>query len=451
MSLRRGSALGIICVLTLVAACGPKRSELLARQSANTEPPAVISAPIVEELSGPGVTDTQVKIGFVVVDQKRLQALLGVDSPDPGDRDAQIRALVTEINQRGGIGGRTVVPVIKVYDALTDSATSEEKLCREFTEDERVFAVVLLGQFQTNARPCYAAKQTLMIDQTLFPVEQVGYDDLAPYLWQPALPEYGELFRGLAQVLIDQKFLDTTATLGVVGIDNEANRRVFDEDLLPILAKSNAQPASVQWIDSTSSATLQAGQNQAVLSLKAAGVDRVIVVGGSRLMAFLLTIAVPQEYFPRYAVTTFDNPDFNVREVPQAMVGAVGISVVPGFDVGDDQLKFPSGPGEQRCLDSLAKGGQTFPARANAREAMLYCDALFLLNEATVGLVGQALTASSFAQGVAGLGDTWVGATNYLERFGPGEFNGASGYRAMVFDTGCTCFVLDAVTKRFTP
>jgi hypothetical protein len=459
-------ALTAAIALTLastIAACGPKRSEVLEAQAAadaeaaaDTQQPAIPTAtdPASPDLapqapSGPGVTDTEVKVGFVIVDQTALSALLGVDSPDSGDIDGQIRTLVDHVNANGGVAGRNVVPVIKVFDALRDTPATEEQLCREFTEDDQVFAVVLLGQFQENARPCYAAKQTLMIDQSLFPVETEDYESLAPYLWQPGLPEYGKLFRGLAVALVETEFLTTDTTLGIVGIDTEQNRRVFDRDLLPVLNELGKQAEVVTWVDPTSSATLQAGQQEAVLSFKEAGVDRVVVVGGSRLLAFLLTIAIPENYFPRYAVTTFDNPDYNVRETPEAMIGSVGISVLPGFDIADGQLPFPNPESdEQRCLDVLATGGHTFESRANARQATLYCDGLFLLQEATAGVTGS-LTAEVVGAGVVALGDDWVGAANYAAGFSAGSYDGATGYRVMRFDETCLCFVLDGPTREF--
>ncbi len=399
----------VVVAMLGTTACGPKRSEI-ARAAA---------AEVVE--TAPGVTDTEVRVGFVVVDQTRLNATLGFESPDSGDREAQIQALADHVNANGGIAGRTLVPVIRVFDALTDSATNEEKLCRSFTEDDRVFAVVLQGMFQDNSRPCYANSQTLMLDQTLFPLDRSASEEFAPYLFQPSLPDYGELLEGLAGSLSANGFFDDDSRLGVIGIDNDQNRRVTEEQLLPRLAELGVEPTDVQWVDPTSNATLQASQNQAVLSFKERGVDRVVVVGGSRLLAFLLTIAIPQEFRPAYAVTTFDNPNFVASGTPEAMADSVGISVLPAWDLNPDQLDFPRNAAEQRCLDIFSEAGQRFAARENARESLEYCDAVTLLADALRD--APTPSAAAFAEGVARLGPI-ENATNYEALWEPGVVAG---------------------------
>ncbi len=435
---RAARALALSCVVALAGtACGAKTSELIAA-----------STPAAPASDAPGVTADEVKVGFIIIDQTRLQATLGFTSPDSGDVEGQIRTLAAHVNARGGIGGRDLVPVIRTYDALTDSAVNEEKLCRAFTEDDQVFAVVMLGMFQENARPCYAAQETLMLDQTLFPVDTAAAQELYPYLYQPSLPEYGALLAGLADALETEEFLTADTRLGIIGIDNAQNRRVYADQMLPRLEALGADPIDVQWIDPTSNATLQAGQNQAVLSFKENDVDRVVVVGGSRLLAFLLTITVPQEYFPAFAVTTFDNAEFVASGTPEAMVGAVGVSALPGSDISGDQLEFPFDDGEAECLDVLAEGGHEFEARENARQATLYCDAVFLLAQAFSGADGDDITAAAFQTNVAQLGRT-ENASNYLADHRDGSFAGAAGYRTIRFDPGCTCFELTGEVREF--
>jgi len=433
-------------LVTVTAACGPKLSE-----SRNDAAPLVPAGePVAStEPSGPGVTDTEIKIGFIIVDQTNLKKLLQFESPDVGDVKGQIETLVAAVNSDGGIAGRRVEPVIVVYDALTDSPDNEEKLCRTFTEDDPVFAVVLYGQVQSNARPCYAERSTMMVDQTFYPVDQATLDEFAPYLWQPLLPEYGKLLRGLAKALDDNDFFDTDSRLGVIGLDSPENRRVFEVDLAPTLEGLGVPVVDVQWIDSTSGATLQAGQDQAVLEWKNIGIDRVIVVGGSRLLAFLVTTAIPQEFFPRYAITSFDNPDFLKREMPMSLEGSVGISIQAAFDVADSEYPRPGNDAEQWCIDTLAAGGHVFAERANSREALIYCDAVRLLQQAGSALVGRAVTADAMASAITALGAQWQSASNYASGFEAGAFDGVAGFRATLWEPSCGCYVLTDETSEF--
>jgi len=426
----------VVTMLLVTAACGAKRTQLIAADA-----PA-------EDTRAAGVTATEVRVGFIVVDQRKLGATLGFESPDSGDVDAQIEALAAEVNRTGGVAGRELVPVIRTYEALTDSVANEEKLCRAFTEDDRVFAVVLMGMFQETARPCYASKQTLMLDQTLYPIDQQEAEELAPYLYQPSLPEYGQLLAGLADAMQAEDFLTPSTKLGIVGIDTAQNRRVVEQQLLPRLRQLGADPVDTQWVDPTSSATLQAGQNQAVLSFKEQRIDRVVVVGGSRLLAFLLTITIPQKYFPAFAVTTFDNPEFVAVRNAEALKGSLGISVLPGSDINSKELEFPFSPGEQRCIDVLADAGHTFAARENARQATLYCDAVFLLQRAFADADGDPVTAAAFMERVGEIGPL-ENASNYTSAYEPDRYAGAVGYRPIEFDDDCSCYRLVGPTKEF--
>ena len=143
-------------------------------------------------------------------------------------------------------------------------------------------------------------------------------------------------------------------------------------------------------------------------------------------MAFLLTITVPQDFFPAFAVTTFDNANFVASGTPEAMVDAVGISVLPGTDLAADQLEFPFDEGEAECLDVLATGGHEFATRDNARTATLYCDAVFLLEDALAGADGDDITAEVFAEGAGRIGRV-ENASNYLAEYDEGRFHGAAG------------------------
>ena len=398
--------------------------------------------PFLTEGSGPGVSNETVKMAFIYTDLERTANALDFEVPDFGDYEAQILALADWVNANGGIGGRDLEPVVRVFEALQDTPSTEEELCNGITQDDQVFAVVLTGQFQENARPCYAAADTLMLDTTLFPVDGVGFEELSPHLWQPTLPDYADTVAGLAVALVDSDFLADGTTLGVVGIDSDLNRRVYNESLVPALESLGAEIADTQWIDGTDTSTLQATQEQAILSFKSAGVDRIVTLGGSRLASFLVTIAEAQNYRPTFAMTSFDSPTFNIENKPAYMVGSVGISVQPGWDVHDDQLAFPQEGPETECLEVLTSSGETFETRGNARVGLLYCDAVRILKAGADMVTGEPLTAATWAAAVSGLADSVQMASSYGTEFTPGLHAGGSAYRPFAFDEDCQCMVL---------
>ena len=102
----------------------------------------------VTEGSGPGVSDETVKMAFIYTDLERTANALDFEVPDYGDYEAQVTAIADWVNANGGIGGRDLEPVVRVFEALQDTPSTEEELCNGITQDDQVFAVVVTGQFQ---------------------------------------------------------------------------------------------------------------------------------------------------------------------------------------------------------------------------------------------------------------------------------------------------------------
>ena len=97
----------------------------------------------------------------------------------------------------------------------------------------------------------------------------------------------------------------------------------------------------------------------------------------------------------------------------------------------------------------LGAAGHVFAERANMREALVYCDAIALLEQSGRALAGRPLTAAALAEQFGALGDAWVSASNYSSSFRPGSFDGVAGFRATIWDKSCTCFRLTDQTDPF--
>jgi hypothetical protein len=385
-------------------------------------------------------------MSFIVTDVSVVAQALGWEVPDQGDLEVLIEAFVTRANDTGGVAGRPIRPVVRIFNAITDSPISEEQLCNAITQDDQADVVVLTGQFQENARPCYAAAGTLMLDVTLFPMDRSGYAEFAPYLWSPLLPSYDDLLGGLAAALESAGWFEG-ATVGVIGIDSDMNRRNYAEILEPRLAAAGVEVASLNWADPSDGTSLEAGMQQATLEFKSAGVDKVIAVGGSRLASWMLDIGATQNFSPAYAVTSYDSPEFNIRNYADLMVGSVGISVLPAWDVAEDQYPAPANDAEALCLDIAVAAGAEFETRANARSALLYCDAVRLLQLA--GDHATSLDAEGIGSAMWAIGDRFEAATVYSVAFEEGSYTGGAGYRLFAYDEACECMVIRSDTIPF--
>ncbi|WP_420434910.1 hypothetical protein [Candidatus Poriferisocius sp.] len=457
----RSRALGLLVVAALVAAACSQEAgdEPSAPTAPPTAAPATAGAPDApdepeapttepEDTTGglvpagpntPGVTDEKITISFIITDTSAVAAAFGWETPDEGDREAQVAALVDHFNAEGGIAGRQVEAKVTVFNAITDGPVAEEALCNAITQDHKAFAVVMTGQFQENARPCYRNANTLMFDATLYPVDNAGFEELAPYYWSPMLPSYDDLVGGMATGLIEDGWFDS-ATLGVIAIDSDLSQRVYDEQFAPRLAAAGVEVASYNTIDPTDGTSFNNDQLQAIINFKEAGVDKVVAIGGSRLVSWFIDTSVTQNFAPAYAVSSYDAPEFNVFNYPEMMTGASGISVLPGYDVSDDDYPFPASAAEQECADIFSAAGLEFTERANVRTGLMFCDVLRLLSAATPHMAE--VSAQGVTEAVWALGDTFEAASVYGVEFTEGSYAGGDLFRRFRFDPECECMAL---------
>lgn len=400
---------------------------------------------------GPGVTDDAVKVVFVGVDLDAVKDLTGFVTADAGDPKKQVQALEDWVNAHGGVGGRQLDAVFRLYDASTDSPAAEEQLCNKITQDDQAFAVVLTGQFQANARPCYAQRQTLVLDATLVATDDATYDELAPYLWSPSYPSYDGFVRAYITSLADQGFFEGEEQVGVVADDNPINHRVMEELAEPLFDEVGIDP-EISWVDSTDQGSLFEGNDQAAVTFRTAGIDRVMFLGGARLASIFATVASAQSFTARYALSSFDNPTFFVNNPstvpPEVLEGAVGLGFNSSQDVPDEQRPFPDGEAETTCLEMYDAAGITFDSREAARVALPYCDAVRLLTAGAESL-GDDLNAAAWGAAVQQLGAAFTPATGFAGALGTGRAAASGAFRPMRFDGDCGCFVYEGDDVEF--
>ncbi len=406
-------------------------------------PPAQSGIGASDVGDGPGVTPSSVKMVFVGIDLAAISKLTGFVSADVGDLEAQVQALEDWVNANGGVGGRELDAVFRLYDAQTDSPASEEQLCNQMTQDDKAFAVVITGQFQTNARPCYAMRGTIVLDATLVASDRQDYEDLAPYLWTASYPEYDGFVRGFVDALQQQDFFKGRDRVGVIAADTPTNRRTMADLAVPIMKDLGVTP-EVAWVDTTDQGTIFQGNDQGAVTFRSKGIDRVMFLGGARLASIFTTVAAAQSFEATYAISSFDSPAFFVNNPetipPETLVGAVGIGFNPAGDVPDSALEFPASEAEEECLEIFGEAGITFDTREAARVALPYCDAARLLKAGADEVDGD-LNAVTWSEAVADLGDGFSTATGFGGELTEDQHAAAGAYRLMAYDTECSCFV----------
>ena len=98
--------------------------------------------------SAQGVTPTTIKVGITYPD---VAALKGIINVDPGNYQVAYTTLINQLNAKGGIDGRKIVPVFAAVNPVGTAGAATA--CTKLTEDDKVFAV--MGFFQQVDTACY--------------------------------------------------------------------------------------------------------------------------------------------------------------------------------------------------------------------------------------------------------------------------------------------------------
>jgi hypothetical protein len=155
-----------------------------------------------------GVTETEIKIGVVIIDVETI-------GRSNGDVEGQWNAVIDDVNANGGVLGRNLVPVFARYSPLGD--VESEAACVKHTQDEEVFAGV--GPLRSSVL-CYTEVNDTIFVNT-FGVGQEQYDRSSAVLIGPgALPARNSEINVAA--LQAEGLLDGTVALhGAVGATDE--------------------------------------------------------------------------------------------------------------------------------------------------------------------------------------------------------------------------------------
>ncbi len=387
---------------------------------------------------GPGVTDDSVKVVFIGTDLKAVEALTGFVTEDPGNLEKQAKALETWVNDNGGLGGRKMEAVYRLYDAVTDTQATEEQLCKKITQDDKAFAVVLTGQYQENARPCYQQAKTLMFDAALMASDQEYYEQLYPFLWSPSFPEYGVFAKAQLDVMDEEGFFSEGTGMGVVAANNAINKRVYNNVVKPRLEEEGLD-FQVSWIDTTDMTSLFATLPEAATQFRNKGYSNVMFLGGSRMASLFDAAGSSVQFKARYAMSSYDNATYFVNNpgqlsTPGMRSGMAGVGFHPPQEVTDAKLlEFPNA-NEKPCIDIYAEAGIKFKTREGARVGLPYCDAIKLLKLGADAMEKDGdFNAWTWAEGVKKDADSFQTASG----FGNGLTKsnaGAGAYRVMRFN-----------------
>jgi hypothetical protein len=411
--------------------------------------------------SAPGVSDTEIKIGLVYdVNQGATNAALGV-APAVGQIDTRraYDALIAEVNRTGGVAGRKLKPVYFTFDSLAGKTTDTiyEEACAAFTQDDRVFGVLVSGtdsfrQCLTKARVAQVAAGVGLSDSQTFQQFPYLVETLAPALDRmvafqvPALKQAGYYAEGRDGPL------PAGMKLGVMMYDEPVFHRAL-KVLRAGLAAEGIEIADAVAIKSAES-TDQIGDEVAAiraasLKFKEQGITHVqfLATNNAFLQWRFMQDSEKQLYQPRYGLSSNDGGQALAtllgNDAGPQLTSSVSVGWFPLFDVpardysGENEL-----PALQRCKKILQDAGETFgegdPTRNKEAQASIFCDAFFYF-QAAVTDGGPQVTPESWLAGVAQQ-DGLASAATFVMKTTAERRDGMGAYRDAKFFEDCTCF-----------
>ena len=331
-----------------------------------------------------GVTKDEIKLGITYVDLEPLKEVIDID---PGNFEAAFNAVIDDLNKKGGINGRKVVPVFAAVSPI--GTLPAQEACVKLTEDEEVFAAI--GFFLNDAALCYLERyQTPVLGGAI--TEEYLARAQAPWFTLEAGDDTAE--RVLDAFAAEGLFKRKYGKLGIVTLVQQQS--LLDDVVLPTLARNNIKGTSAI-IDAPSGD--QVATQQAALAIierfQADDIENVLLVGNSSVN-FSDALA-KTDYRPRMLTTavtaakTYVDTATTDQDVVRNLIGGE-----PAADFNDPAL--------QKCLGVIEKAiGVTIEATVPKGEtdhrlsAQGACQLVALFAEMATG-AGKKLTVERFGK-----------------------------------------------------
>jgi ABC-type branched-subunit amino acid transport system substrate-binding protein len=340
----------------------------------------------------PGVTNDEIKLGVTYVD---LDAIRSVTDISHGDYVKTYNAVIDDLNKKGGVNGRKIVPVYAKINPLGTAPAQEA--CLKLTEDEKVFATV--GFFYFDAPLCYVAQHdTPILGGTMDPtyLKQAK----APWMTLDSGPEVTP--RAIDALAKSGAF---KGKIGVVAAAQE-EKNLLDAVVTPSLKKNGIKYESAI-IDAPLTDTVAATQQAGTIAekFKSEGIKTVLLVGATP-SAFSNALK-NSDYRPKLVgipFSTFQGAALNKATDPALWKGSVTADIAA--DWNDPSLQKCYGIVEKATGDTIEQHPQpgTPDYQASARAACQYISLFSQL----AGAAGKDLTVAGFGKAAQKLGSVTI-------------------------------------------
>lgn len=396
--------------------------------------------------AGPGVTDKTIAIGLTYCgDCAAANAAIGAGGEDPGDTRRYYQAALDEVNGRGGVLGRKLVPVWHEISASDSIDVSAQEACETFTKDNQVAAIQFRGEIiyecakkagiialgNGGSGPTFERYPNLIAHNTIR-LERLGAATVKGMVaagWHKPSTKW------------------PTGKIGLVTWQDNEYEFAMKKGWLPALRESGLKETDVRYIavpqSDKSLADSSSAINSAVLAFREKGIDHVFLAdgpagifrGGGLTLQFL-NAARSQRYFPRYGFNGSNAPGDPALPADQ-QVGMIAINS-NDFEKSNDE-GIAVNPQRERCYALMKKknlkatdGGGTGLIAVQACDLAWFAEAVF--KRATRGT-----TLPDVIAATESIGTSYRSPFTYGNRLGPGRHDGIAYFRNARFDEACSC------------
>lgn len=411
--------------------------------------------------AAPGVTDKEIFIGVAYTpNSQAANAAIGAAGITSSDQKANAQAVIDEVNARGGVAGRKLVPVWHAYDAQSSQTpdSQDQAACSTFTQDNKVFAAS--GGLTENFSACMERAGVLQVDSgRLIDRDRVFFDKYPNLFDVGTMSQDRMMAEEIAALSRLGYFSGWDATLGTgtqarakVGIlsyDDPSWNRPLDRVMLPGLGRAGypVDPSLVyrvyKPVIQTEMARTAGEVQNAIVRFRQSGVTHVILLDASGTLTIAYAAgARNQRYLPRLGVNSASGMqalyDSKVLDAQQ-LNGAVGLGWFPSIDLPAGQGdRYLSGAAKQ-CRDIIQRRtGQTFTSTNAASLALVACDQIFLVATA-INRTGGTVTRNTTRAALEALGGGFTPALIPAALFSPSRHDGLQRGFDMAWDSQCGC------------
>jgi hypothetical protein len=395
---------------------------------------------------GPGVTDSEIKVGFMVT--ANLQAgfaAIGASGQPPDEIDLY-RVMVDWANAHGGIGGRKVVPVFAETDALSNWQAQAQAVCARFTEDERVAVAVtsVVGGNDALAT-CLIGKGVPVVEQNHWLWDGPYLQRLGHLLFQPSRMRPDRAIPAGVATLAEGGYFGSGHRLGVLRFDGPVFERLSRNVLRPALAANGGNLVEEVAIATPGGASdfggMSAQIGNAIIRFRSQQVTHVMFLENAGILPFFWNHeASSQGFYPRLGLMSSDLPATQASQAsPRVLQDSLAAGWAPSLDSNMDPDLIPPNPALEACMGVMEKAGVS-----NEFGLGFYisaaCDAMFFLKSTLDN--ASALTGDGMRTAVEKRGGTYVSPYTFPRtQLGPGRHDGATMMALARYEEApCDCY-----------